>query len=133
MQEKTPTEPLGPSPYLEAPSAAPQHLPTPPGSHRETDEDYPVLVQLDARTRIIDCKDGMQWILQRKRGRIWFSAAYCRTRGALARAAGCDLGSLPAHHDGIDDNEPTCGVCGRIKSKPQRGLPRHLFCRASHE
>jgi hypothetical protein len=38
------------------------------------------------------------------------------------------LNALPPRIDGLVDNEPRCDDCGRIKSKPRPGLPRHLFC-----
>jgi hypothetical protein len=36
--------------------------------------------------------------------------------------------ALPEHHDGFIEVTLRCEVCGRIKSKPTAGLPRHMFC-----
>jgi hypothetical protein len=36
--------------------------------------------------------------------------------------------ALPEHHDGFTEVAPRCEVCGRIKTKPTAGLPRHMFC-----
>jgi hypothetical protein len=105
-------------------------------SHRESDDAYPTLVQVDDRTRVISCKDDLQWILQRRQGGKWCSIAFCRTRGGMvqaANAAGCAIDKvlvLPERHDGLIDNEPRCHTCGRLSGKPKHGLPRNLFCGA---
>jgi hypothetical protein len=63
------------------------------GSHRERDHDYGAIVaELDDKTRVIECVDGLQWILQRLRGDRWFAIAYCRTRDPLIREATKALG-----------------------------------------
>ena len=121
------------------PFAAPMHLCVALNSHRESDDPYPVVVQLDAKTRVIDCKDNIQWILQRRRGVQWHGVAYCRTRDALAREAkrlgyvSEALNALPQRCDGLTDDEPRCDVCSRIKSKPTPDLPRDLFCIAERK
>jgi hypothetical protein len=113
---------------------APIHPPRALTSHRETDDAYPVLFQLDPKTRVINCKDNIQWILQRRRGAKWQGVASCRTRDALIRearrlgAVSEPLNALPERQDGLINTEPLCDDCGRIKSKPRPGLPRHLFC-----
>ena len=79
------------------------------GSHRERDHDYRAIVaELDDKTRVIECVDGLQWILQRLRGDRWFAIAYCRTRDPLIRQATKALGgtvpealfALPPRLDG---------------------------------
>jgi hypothetical protein len=122
------------------PFAAPLHLPEALNSHRESDDAYPAVVQLDAKTRVINCRDNIQWILQRKRGDQWYGIAYCRIRDALIREAKRQLGlateplnALPQRCDGLIDDEPRCDVCGRIKSGPDPKLPRHLFCIAERK
>ena len=119
----------------EEPSAAPIHVSAPLTSHRESDGAYPVVVQLSDKVRVIDCKDGIQWILQRRSGDQWKGVAFCRTRDVLAREAKRLFGhipealfNLPEHHDGLSDIGPRCGVCGRLRGKQTMGLPRHLFC-----
>ncbi len=73
-------------------------------SHRKRDETYPVLVRLDDNSRIINCRDDMQWILQRRTGPAWRSVSYFRNRDVLierSRAQGEALASLrvlPAMH-----------------------------------
>lgn len=60
--------------------------------HHETAETYcGTVAQLCAGWRVIRCKDGLQWILQRRdatrAGRPrWRGASYFRTRDALMRA-----------------------------------------------
>lgn len=52
----------------------------------EQAEDYPhVVATLNSEWRVICCRDGIQWILQRKTGGRWRSVAYCRTRDGLLR------------------------------------------------
>lgn len=66
-----------------------------PSSRRETDEDYSgvLAVAADRRYRVINCKDSIQWIVQRrdKVGGRWRSQAYYRRKASLLR----DLGNLP--------------------------------------
>jgi hypothetical protein len=58
----------------------------------ETTEEYPaVIAVLDARTRVIECRDGIQWIIQRRQGKgrdPWRGVSFCRTKEALLRLAG---------------------------------------------
>ena len=63
-------------------------------SHRETDDDYDhVLFNLDYKHRVILCRDGVQWILQRRRygGQKdldeghWDGEGYYRTQDGLTR------------------------------------------------
>ena len=59
-------------------------------SHRESDPNYgAVIAQLNDRWRVIVCRDGIQWILQKsKKSRVgarWQGRSYCRTREALMR------------------------------------------------
>lgn len=57
---------------------------------RESDEDYcHVVLKVDGRVRIIECRDGIQWIIQRRvssngatRAR-WRGVKYHRTRETL--------------------------------------------------
>jgi len=62
----------------------------PPRVHREAADEYDCTVaHLDERHRVIICKDGIQWILQRRKkdwaGARWISNGYCATRKALTR------------------------------------------------
>lgn len=55
-------------------------------SHRETSNDYRgIVATLDTSTRIITCKDGIQWILQHRRGTEWKSRSYYRQRESLLK------------------------------------------------
>jgi hypothetical protein len=90
------------------------------GRLREEDEAYPQIVAvLNMRWRVIVCRHGIQWILQRRAGTRhgrprWDGNSYCQTREALLRciserAGPCDpsalanIASLPAH---IHDTKP---------------------------
>ncbi len=61
------------------------------GSHRESADDYcRVIAHLSPSYRVIVCKDGIQWILQRRDGERhgrarWTGVSYCVTRDALIR------------------------------------------------
>ena len=76
-----------------------------PISHRERDDNYTrVIVQLAPRWRIIICKDGIQWILQRKEASHagpWRGMSYHTNRDGLLRVCGsletaCCGGALEA-------------------------------------
>ena len=65
---------------------------TAPQTHRERDDGYKgVVTQLTTRWRVIICKDGIQWILQRKEashGGPWRGVSYHTNRDGLLRACG---------------------------------------------
>ena len=60
-------------------------------SHRERDADYRhIVTELSDRWRLIVCRDGLQWIIQRRDGERsgrarWTGVYYCQTREALIR------------------------------------------------
>ena len=63
--------------------SSPIHVPA-PLRHLETANDYPhVVVQLDARTRVIAA--DIQWIIQRRRGEAWHNKWFCRSKVGLLR------------------------------------------------
>ena len=70
-----------------------------PLSHRERDDNYNgVIVQLAPRWRIIICKDGIQFILQKRSSKhsnkgMWIGQSYNTNRDGLLRACG-SVGAL---------------------------------------
>jgi hypothetical protein len=65
----------------------------------EESDNYAVVAQLNAGWRVIVCKSGIQWILQRRRGERcgrarWEGRSYCRTRQALLRCSREHAGAL---------------------------------------
>ena len=58
-------------------------------SHRERDDNYQgVIVQLDPRWRIIECRDAIQWIIQKRSAEplnpgYWLGASYVTDRNKL--------------------------------------------------
>jgi hypothetical protein len=67
---------------------------TPARRLAESDDQYPgVVAVLNRRCRVIRCRAGIQWIIQRRHGpetglrAIWDSRSYCRTREALIRCS----------------------------------------------
>jgi len=101
--------------------------------HRESANDYHrVVAILNDRWRVIECHDGIQWILQRRnaperaRGDDWRSRSYCRTSEALNRACRASVGeidpaaaavlaSLPERIDLPDDNRALRWVAGHCR------------------
>lgn len=59
--------------------------------HRETADDYVRVVLRFGEWRVSECRDGIQWLLQRRRpgfsgvGTAWDTVSYCVTRNALNR------------------------------------------------
>jgi len=61
---------------------------TAPLDHRESSDRYQGEIIRQDGFRIILCKDGIQWILQRQdklAGSRWRAVGYCMTRAALIR------------------------------------------------
>jgi hypothetical protein len=60
--------------------------------HREEADNYPAIVaMLNTGWRVIECRDGIQWIVQRLAGKRhgqprWEGRRYCRTRQGLLRS-----------------------------------------------
>jgi hypothetical protein len=104
--------------------------------HQESADDYHrVVAVLNARWRVIECRDGIQWILQRRnapekaRGDDWRGRSYFRTREALIRctcasageidpAAATVLASLPERIDLPDNNRAARWVARHCRVSP---------------
>lgn len=53
---------------------------------RESADDYArVILTLSNNTRIISCRDGIQWILQKRTGGRWRAHSYIRHKDSLLR------------------------------------------------
>ena len=80
---------------LEDASGALIHVPR--LSNRERDENYrAVIASLDEKRRVISCKDGLQWIIQRKRGDQWQGYSFHRCRDVLIERSGAKGDALAA-------------------------------------
>ena len=61
------------------------------GSNRETADDYLRVIHQLGELRVAECRDGIQWLFQRRRpgfkgvGTAWDTLGYCVTRKALVR------------------------------------------------
>ena len=99
---------------------------------QESDESYEGVISREGDLRIVNCRDDIQWIVQRLTGGRWRNKSFHRTRASLIQRYGPleMILALPEHHDGFVEAIPRCKFCGRIKSKPSGGLPRHTFCAA---
>jgi hypothetical protein len=69
-------------------------------ARNEGADDYPRLVsQIDAKTRVVACAAGIQWIVQRAKSvrgcRTWYGVSFCRTKRALLR---CVRESVPGEN-----------------------------------
>jgi len=121
-----------PEPQQDPSSATQEETPAPITVYgrRETDESYEGVIGREADLRIVDCKDGIQWIVQRFTGGQWRNKSFHRSRLSLIRRYGPleMILALPDHHDGFVEAIPRCKVCGRIATKPTGVLPRHMFC-----
>jgi len=132
--------------YVEKLPEAPTAVPGRHRSHRETDDAYPTIVVVTNRVRVINCKDDLQWVVQKAHGDKWEGVSFCRTREVLVRDVQRELSpgwpllpippealavlmALPIHHDG-HAAEPRCKTCGRMLGKPRDGEVRHLYCKA---
>ena len=78
-------------------------------SRRERDDDYgDVIVHLTPRSRIIVCKDGIQWILQQRsvappNTGTWSGKSYSTTRsGLIAACSDRELLSDPSARQALD-------------------------------
>jgi hypothetical protein len=68
----------------------------------ESDDAYPAIVR-SGDLRVIECRDRIQWILQRRKGSGWRSVSYHRDRAVLIERFGSsapELEALPEYHQG---------------------------------
>jgi len=101
-----PLEALGALDTPNPPEHASRALVRSPGaSKRERDHDYrAVIVCLGDKDRVIDCKDSIQWIIQRLRGDQWHGFSFHRNRDVLIDRSGATgealraLRALPEMH-----------------------------------
>lgn len=98
-------------------SDASVHLPTlsvtsapgtlPRGRLSEEKDDYPhVVTMLDDGCRVIECKNDLQWIVQRrgKRADSWRGVSFCGTRAALIGVCGFTETTAPRELVSLPDN-----------------------------
>ena len=100
-------------------------LPQPP-SHRERDDNYAkVIAQFAPRWRVIICKDGLQWILQKRsvpspNTGTWSGKSYSTTRDALIAA--CSDRELLA---GASARQALDALPNRIRGKHEQRTEPH--------
>jgi hypothetical protein len=89
------------------------------GAPRETADDYPhIVANLNTGWRVIECRDGLQWILQRRgsperaRGDDWRGRSYCRAKEALLRCTREHAGEIVPN------------ACAALASLPARILKK---------
>lgn len=57
-------------------------------SHQEKSDQYARVIALGANARVIECRNGLQWIIQRRKGgtqSLWLSLGYCTSKTAVLR------------------------------------------------
>jgi hypothetical protein len=94
---------------------------------------YPGVVVRDGDRRVIECRDGIQFILQRRRqGGRWIDLGYFRNRDALIARCGMTataievLRALPPYHLGRNQ-----GPLGRAKGPIECEFPKTHCGRAT--
>src|SRR4030095_13558045 len=90
---------------------------------QESDESYEGVISREGDLRIVNCRDDIQWIVQRLTGGRWRNKSFHRTRASLIQRYGPleMILALPEHHDGFVEAIPRCKFCGRIKTKHNGG------------
>lgn len=73
---------------------------------REEDDAYPVIARIGNRHRVVECRDRIQWIVQRLIGSRWRGVSFHRDRDVLIEQSGATgpalitLQALPPTHLG---------------------------------
>jgi hypothetical protein len=104
---------------------------TVPGRPAECRDDYPaVVIYLSDKRRVIECRDGLQWIVQRRRSvcpNSWRGVSYCRRKeGLLGCAGSADARAMERLHAlpdrfpedvrrACDQERPRCPENGRSR------------------
>jgi hypothetical protein len=74
----------------------------PAGAQR--DDAYPAIARINAKTRVIECRDHLQWIVQRREGKRWRNVSFQLDRDMLIARSGATgdaldiLHTLPRRH-----------------------------------
>lgn len=96
------------------------------GSPREEAENYRAVVcHLTPALRVIVCVNGIQWIVQRRRGAVWRSIAFCATRRGLERVCAAlgaplePLRSFPEHIRAVAPESLKAGFRCEIGETPR--------------
>ena len=88
-----------PDPYPVSPKvpfAAVDPILAPVRARQERSDDYPCIARLNDRWRVIHCADDVQWILQRRKGVLWFGNSFHRTREVLLQRIAERCGEVDA-------------------------------------
>jgi hypothetical protein len=98
---------------------------------QESDENYDGVISREGDLRIVNCRDDIQWIVQRLTGGRWRNKSFHRTRRSLIQRYGPleMILALPEHHDGFVEvtHDARC-VAG---SRANQQLAFRVTCSAS--
>jgi hypothetical protein len=70
----------------------------------ERDDAYPAIARIDVKTRVIECRDHLQWIVQRREGKRWRNVSFHLDHDTLIARSGATgdaldiLHTLPRRH-----------------------------------
>ena len=92
--DRDPPDPCPVSPKV--PSAAVDPILAPVRARQERSDNYPCIARLNDRWRVIRCADDVQWILQRRKGVLWFGNSYHRDRAVLLQRIVSRCGEVDA-------------------------------------
>ena len=95
----------------------------------ESDNEYPSIM-LDDNTRVIECANSVQWIIQKRKGHHWRSTHFCRTKEGLllyARPITPDLLALTDYFPARDransasESPPATSALGHHETRCEPG------------
>lgn len=95
----------------DTPERVPCPVSVPNGGNRESADSYRrIVARLNARWRVVECRDGIQWILQFAKksghGAVWRGRSYCRTREAVKRVCALQAGDIDATANAMLESLP---------------------------
>jgi hypothetical protein len=93
-------------------------------NRNESAEGYShVVAVLNGKWRVIECRDGLQWILQsrdtlRAPNSVWRVRSYCRSKEALLRVSGAHAGAIDPNAAAILASLPETIATHQDRSRP---------------
>ncbi|MER9095906.1 hypothetical protein NKI34_33820 [Mesorhizobium sp. M0700] len=75
-----------------------------PDNSEKSDTYYDVVFRINERWRVIVCHEGVQWILQKRKGNLvggpaWRAVKFCRSKVGLSRALKEEVGDVSPEVD----------------------------------
>ncbi len=99
----------------------------------ESSEHYALEIERLGKFRIIECSDGVQWIIQRRikpqnerAGTRWKAIGYFMTRAALARLWHANTGAALATFDQSISNSKNANIRSGNSAQPSRAPSTYI-------